>query len=319
MKLSVVVPMYNEEGIIQAFFERMEGTKRIFLERFGIPASQVEVIFVNDGSRDGTLAKLRELCNTQPGYILINLSRNHGHQIAITAGIDTAVGDAVAVIDGDLQDPPEVIADLYHTMLQGYDVVYAVRKKRDGETFFKLFTARIFYRLLKKLTNVDIPVDTGDFRIMSRRVVNVLSSMKERHRFIRGMISWIGFQQTGMEYERHERFAGETKYTLSKMLKFAFDGITSFSSIPLKLSSYLGMITALLGFLYGLYVIALRIFAPEIHVELGWSSLVIFILLLGGVQLLALGMIGEYLGRIHDESKFRPLYIIENIYRKESE
>jgi dolichol-phosphate mannosyltransferase len=202
-------------------------------------------------------------------------------------------------------------------MQEGFDVVYAVRKKREGETPFKLFTAKLFYRLLKKLTNVEIPVDTGDFRIMSRRVVTILTSMNERHRFIRGMISWIGFNQTGLEYERHERHSGETKYTLSKMIKFAFDGITSFSSIPLKLASYLGIITAMFGFLYSLYVVFLKLFVPKAQIELGWASIIIFILLLGGIQLLALGMIGEYLGRIHDETKFRPLYIVEHIYKKE--
>jgi dolichol-phosphate mannosyltransferase len=279
--------------------------------------TDIEIIFVNDGSSDGTFDALKKLCVEEANYQLLNLSRNHGHQIAITAGIDLAKGDAVAVIDGDLQDPPETIVDLYGKMQEGFDVVYAVRKKREGETPFKLFTAKLFYRLLKKLTNVEIPVDTGDFRIMSRRVVAVLTSMNERHRFIRGMISWIGFNQTGLEYERHERHSGETKYTLSKMIKFAFDGITSFSSIPLKMASYLGIITALFGFLYSLYVIILKLFVPKSHIELGWASIIIFILLLGGIQLLALGMIGEYLGRIHDETKFRPLYIVEQIYKKD--
>jgi dolichol-phosphate mannosyltransferase len=279
--------------------------------------SDIEIIFVNDGSSDGTFDALKRLCMDEAHYQLLNLSRNHGHQIAITAGIDLAKGDAVAVIDGDLQDPPETIVDLYGKMQEGFDVVYAVRKKREGETPFKLFTAKLFYRLLKKLTNVEIPVDTGDFRIMSRRVVTILTSMNERHRFIRGMISWIGFNQTGLEYERHERHSGETKYTLSKMIKFAFDGITSFSSIPLKLASYLGIITAMFGFLYSLYVIFLKLFVPKAQIELGWASIIIFILLLGGIQLLALGMIGEYLGRIHDETKFRPLYIVEHIYKKE--
>jgi dolichol-phosphate mannosyltransferase len=279
--------------------------------------SDIEIIFVNDGSSDGTFDALKRLCMDEAHYQLLNLSRNHGHQIAITAGIDLAKGDAVAVIDGDLQDPPETIVDLYGKMQEGFDVVYAVRKKREGETPFKLFTAKLFYRLLKKLTNVEIPVDTGDFRIMSRRVVTILTSMNERHRFIRGMISWIGFNQTGLEYERHERHSGETKYTLSKMIKFAFDGITSFSSIPLKLASYLGIITAMFGFLYSLYVVFLKLFVPKAQIELGWASIIIFILLLGGIQLLALGMIGEYLGRIHDETKFRPLYIVEHIYKKE--
>lgn len=315
MIISIVVPMYNEEGTIQRFFERMEGVRAIFASRFGITREQLEVIFVNDGSRDASFAMLRQICVENGGYVLLNLSRNHGHQTAITAGIDAAKGDAVAVIDGDLQDPPEFIADMYAKIREGFDVVYAVRKKREGETFFKLFTAKLFYRLLKKLTNVDIPVDTGDFRIMSRRVVNVFCSLRERHRFIRGMVSWVGFRQTGLEYERNERFAGETKYTLSKMLKFAFDGITSFSAVPLKLSSYLGILTACAGFLYALYIVYLRLFT-NIPIQ-GWSSIVVIVLLLGGVQLLALGMIGEYLGRIHDESKHRPLYIVENFYDAE--
>lgn len=314
MKLSVVVPMYNEEGIAHQFFERMQGVRKIFFERFGVKSEEIEVLFVNDGSSDRTFEILKMICEENQGYSLINLSRNHGHQITITAGIDIAKGDAVAVIDGDLQDPPETIADLYAKHLEGFDVVYAVRKKRDGETFFKLFTAKLFYRLLKKLTNVNIPVDTGDFRIMSRRVVNVLTSMKERHRFIRGMISWIGFPQTGLEYERHERFSGETKYTLSKMIKFAFDGITSFSAVPLRLASYLGIFTAFIGFLYSLEIIYVKAFTNSTIP--GWSSIVIIVLLLGGVQLIALGMIGEYLGRVHDETKYRPLYIVENVYRK---
>ncbi|MFN8359350.1 MAG: glycosyltransferase family 2 protein [Candidatus Kapaibacterium sp.] len=314
MKLSVVVPMYNEEGIAHKFFERMEGVRSIFRERFGIERDEIEVIFVNDGSSDGTFSILKDLCEKHTGYLLLNLSRNHGHQITITAGIDLSKGDAVAVIDGDLQDPPETIADLYAKHKEGFDVVYAVRKKREGETFFKLFTAKIFYRLLKKLTNVNIPVDTGDFRIMSRRVVNVLVSMKERHRFIRGMISWIGFPQTGLEYERHERFSGETKYTLSKMIKFAFDGITSFSAVPLRLASYMGILTACAGFLYALDILRVKLFTNS--TVPGWSSIVIIVLILGGVQLIALGMIGEYLGRVHDETKYRPLYIIEDIYKK---
>ena len=317
MKISIVIPMYNEEGIVQALFQRLEHTKALFNRKFDLMPSDIEIIFVNDGSSDGTFAALKQLCMDEANYQLLNLSRNHGHQIAITAGIDLAKGDAVAVIDGDLQDPPETIVDLYGKMMEGFDVVYAVRKKREGETPFKLFTAKLFYRLLKKLTNVEIPVDTGDFRIMSRRVVDILKSMNERHRFIRGMISWIGFNQIGLEYERHERHSGETKYTLSKMVKFAIDGITSFSSIPLKLASYLGIITAMFGFLYSFYVIFLKLFVPKAHIELGWASIIIFILLLGGIQLLALGMIGEYLGRIHDETKFRPLYIVEHIYKKE--
>lgn len=312
MRLSVVVPVYNEKDIVAHLVERMEGLRPIFLERFGIPPDQIEFVYVNDGSKDNTLPILQSMCYIIKGMRVVNLSRNHGHQIAITAGIETARGDAVVVIDGDLQDPPETIPDLYGKMLEGYDVVYAQRKKREGETLFKLWTAKLFYRTLKKLTNVDVPLDTGDFRIMSRRVVDVLNSMPEKHRFIRGMISWIGFNQTAFEYERHERFAGSTKYTLSKMLKFAVDGITSFSSVPLKLASYVGLFIAFSGFLYALYVIYLALFT---HSTVGgWSSLMVVVLILGGVQLLSLGLIGEYLARIHDESKQRPLFIIEGIY-----
>lgn len=312
MRLSIVVPVYNEEAIISHLVERMENLRPMFKERFGITAEDIEILYVNDGSRDNSLPILQSMCYIIKGMRVVNLSRNHGHQIAITAGIETARGDAVVVIDGDLQDPPETIPELYAKMLEGYDVVYAQRKKREGETFFKLWTAKLFYRTLKKLTNVDVPLDTGDFRIMSRRVVDVLNSMPEKHRFIRGMISWIGFNQTAYEYERHERFAGSTKYTLSKMLKFAVDGITSFSSIPLRIASYLGLFIAVTGFLYALYVIYLALFTHSTAV--GWSSLMVVVLLLGGAQLLSLGLIGEYLARIHDESKQRPLFIIEDIY-----
>lgn len=312
MKLSIVVPIYNEQDIISHLVERMENLRPLFFERFAIAPEEIEILYINDGSKDNSLPILQSMCFIIRGMRVINLSRNHGHQIAITAGIQVARGDAVVVIDGDLQDPPEVIPELYATMLQGYDVVYAQRKKREGETYFKLITAKYFYRTLKKLTNVDVPIDTGDFRIMSRRVVEVFNTMPEKHRFIRGMVSWIGFNQIGYEYERHERFAGATKYTLSKMIKFAIDGITSFSSIPLKLASYIGLFIALSGFLYALIVLYLALFTTS--TVTGWSSMMIVVLILGGAQLLSLGLIGEYLGRIHDESKQRPLYIIEDIY-----
>lgn len=215
-------------------------------------------------------------------------------------------------MDGDLQDPPEFVADLYAKMSEGYDVVYARRKKREGESFFKLITAHVFYRILKKLTRFEIPIDTGDFRIMSRRVTDVLVSMKEQHRYIRGLIAWIGFRQTGLEYDRDERFDGETKFSVSKMLKFALDGITSFSSAPLKLSSYLGFASAFFGALYTVYILYLKLFTD--NTIQGWTSVMIVVLVLGGIQLIALGMIGEYLSRVHDQSKNRPLYVIEKIY-----
>ena len=247
MKLSIVVPMYNEEEIIAELFSRVERLlERLALE-LSLKRDEVEIIWVNDGSTDGTFDKLKEISQKHEGYVLVNLSRNHGHQLAITAGIDQATGEAVAIMDGDLQDPPEFIVDLYSKLREGYDVVYAIREKREGEGWFKLITASWFYSLLRRLTSVDIPADTGDFRVMSRRVVDALSTMRERHRFMRGMVSWVGLKQTGIKYVRAERFAGHTKYYLAKMVKFAIDGIVSFSVFPLKLVTYLGFATACLG------------------------------------------------------------------------
>ncbi|XDD51333.1 glycosyltransferase family 2 protein [Leptospira sp. WS92.C1] len=311
--LSVVIPIYNEEKTIPELTRRLGILQELLIANHSFKKDDLEVLFVNDGSKDDSCSALKKFCFRTNGYKLVNLSRNYGHQTAITAGIDMARGDAVVVMDGDLQDPPEFVSDLYTKLLEGYDVVYAKRKKRTGESWFKLLTAHVFYRILKKITRFDIPIDTGDFRIMSRRVTNVLCSMREQHRYIRGLISWIGFQQTGLEYEREERFEGVTKFSVGKMLKFALDGITSFSSAPLKLSSYLGFGTAFFGALYALYVIYLRIFTSETIT--GWSSMMIVVLILGGIQLLALGMIGEYLSRVNDESKNRPLYVIENVYQ----
>lgn len=314
--LSVVIPIYNEEKTIPELTRRLGVLQERMSREHFFRKDDLEILFVNDGSRDGSFSVLRRFCSETPGYKLVNLSRNCGHQTAITAGIDVASGEAVAVMDGDLQDPPEFVSDLYAKLREGYDVVYAQRKKRPGESWFKLLTAHVFYRILKKITRFDIPIDTGDFRIMSRRVTDVLCSMREQHRYIRGLISWIGFRQTGLEYEREERFEGTTKFSVGKMLKFALDGITSFSSAPLKLSSYLGFVTAFCGALYALYVIYLRVFTSETIT--GWSSMMIVVLILGGTQLLALGMIGEYLSRVNDESKNRPLYVIENVYEVRS-
>ncbi|MDV6237790.1 glycosyltransferase family 2 protein [Leptospira ellisii] len=314
--LSVVIPIYNEEKTIPELTRRLGVLQERMSREHFFRKDDLEILFVNDGSRDGSFSVLRRFCSETPGYKLVNLSRNCGHQTAITAGIDVSSGEAVAVMDGDLQDPPEFVSDLYAKLREGYDVVYAQRKKRPGESWFKLLTAHVFYRILKKITRFDIPIDTGDFRIMSRRVTDVLCSMREQHRYIRGLISWIGFRQTGLEYEREERFEGTTKFSVGKMLKFALDGITSFSSAPLKLSSYLGFVTAFCGALYALYVIYLRVFTSETIT--GWSSMMIVVLILGGTQLLALGMIGEYLSRVNDESKNRPLYVIENVYEVRS-
>lgn len=314
--LSLVIPVYNEEKTVPELIKRLHNLLRILKEKRNFGKEDIEILFVNDGSRDGTFDILKKYCESEPGFFLLNLSRNYGHQLAITAGIDSARGDAVAVMDGDLQDPPEFVADLYGKMEEGYDVVYARRRKREGESLFKLLTAHVFYRILKKVTRFDIPIDTGDFRIMSRRVTDVLNSMREQHRYIRGLISWIGFKQTGLEYDRDERFDGETKFSVGKMLKFALDGITSFSSAPLKLSSYVGFASAFLGAIYAIYVIYLKLFTN--NTIQGWTSLTIIVLVMGGVQLIALGMIGEYLSRVNDQSKNRPLYVIEKVYSTSS-
>jgi dolichol-phosphate mannosyltransferase len=311
-QLSIIIPIYNEQALLPELLSRVAAVKRQLHQQNGIPDSGIELLFVNDGSTDEGPAILKAHCQTHPDYVLINLSRNHGHQLAITAGLDHARGDAVVMIDGDLQDPPEVIVDLYRKYQEGYDVVYAVRNTRKGETWFKLVTASLFYKTLRHLTRVDIPANTGDFRIISRRVADSLRALRERHRFIRGLVSWVGFHQTGIRYDRQPRFAGHTKYPLSKMIRFAIDGITAFSSVPLRLISYVGFLTAVAGFCSAAYVLYLRLFTDR--TVQGWTSLIVIVLLLGGVQLIALGVIGEYLGRLHEESKSRPLYIIESIY-----
>jgi dolichol-phosphate mannosyltransferase len=250
----------------------------------------------------------------RPNIVLVNLSRNFGHQLAATAGLDVAQGQAVVLMDGDLQDPPELIAEFLRRWHEGYDVVYAVRRTRKGETPFKIFTARLFYRIIKRLTNVAIPVDTGDFRLMSRRVVDTLKRARERNRFLRGMVSWSGFNQTGVEYDRDVRLSGETKYPFRKMLKFALDAITSFSDVPLRLASYLGFTVSTAAFIYALIIILFKAFhlgTPEY--ARGWASTMVEILFLGGVQLIGIGILGEYLGRIYDEVRARPLYIVRQV------
>ncbi len=269
-----------------------------------------ELVFVNDGSKDGSGRILADLARSDSHVRVVDFARNFGHQIAITAGMDNAGGDAVVIIDADLQDPPEVIGDLVARWREGYEVVYAVRAKRQGETLFKLVTASLFYRLIRRITNVDIPVDTGDFRLMDRKVVNALKQIRERHRFVRGLVSWVGFRQVGVEYVRAERFAGETKYPIRKMLKFAFDGITSFSFLPLQVATYFGFLAAGLAFVVICWVLFQALVAHE--TVQGWSSLMVAVLFLGGVQLITIGIIGEYVGRIYDEVKGRPLYLVRD-------
>lgn len=307
--ISVVVPLYNEEGNVAELLRRISAIMRRVCGE-----DTYEIVAVNDGSRDRTLDALREARTLEPRLVVVDLSRNFGHQIAATAGLDTANGDAVILMDGDLQDPPELIEAFLARWREGYDVVYATRRSRKGESFFKLQTARIFYRVIRRLTNVSIPVDTGDFRLMSRRVVDALGQTREKHRFLRGLVSWVGFRQIGVEYERDERHAGATKYPISKMVTFAIDGITSFSEIPLRFATYLGFAVSLVAFLYVAVVLVLAILGRN---EPGYTSMMSVILFLGGVQLVTIGIAGEYLGRIYDQVKARPLYLLSSVERAE--
>jgi glycosyltransferase involved in cell wall biosynthesis len=309
--LSIVVPLFNEEDNVAPLVERIV---RIAERLDGAPS--YEIVLVNDGSHDATLDRLRAEAAQRPNLVIVNLSRNFGHQLAASAGLDIAQGDAVVLMDGDLQDPPELIEAFIERWRAGYDVVYAIRRTRKGESPFKVFTARLFYRTIKRLTKVSIPVDTGDFRLMSRRVVEALKRSPERHRFLRGMVSWVGYNQTGVEYDRDERHAGSTKYPLPKMLRFAIDGITSFSDVPLRFASYLGFLSSAVAFVYALIVIAFKLFSlhPPGYTP-GWASTIVAVLFLGGVQLISLGILGEYIGRIYDEVKGRPLYLISEIER----
>lgn len=307
--LSIVVPLYNEEGNVAPLFERIESV----LEQ--LPESH-EIVIVNDGSTDATAERVREEMRRRKNVSLVNLSRNFGHQLAATAGIETAAGDAVILMDGDLQDPPELIAAFVAQWREGYDVVYAIRRSRKGESTFKLLTARLFYRIVRRLTKVDIPVDTGDFRLMSRRVVEALRRSTERHRFLRGLVSWVGFRQIGIPYDRDVRHSGKTKYPFAKMLRFAVDGITSFSDAPLRFASYLGFCASLVAFVYALYVIISKLLnVNPLGYTPGWASTIVAVLFLGGVQLIGIGILGEYLGRVYDEVKGRPIYIISGIER----
>lgn len=303
---SIVIPIWNEAETIPELHRRLVA----LMDSLDGP---VEVIFVDDGSRrDNSLALLHALHRQDPRFKVLHFSRNFGHQIAITAGLDYAQGDAVIIMDGDLQDPPEAIPKLIAKWKEGYEVVYAVREKRLGETWFKTATAWFFYRLITRLTNVDIPLDTGDFRLMDRQVVEVMRGMREQHRFMRGLSAWIGFRQTGVPYVREARFAGETHYPIQKMVKLTINAITSFSYFPLQLATYLGFALALVSLVLILMVILLRLSGAQAFV--GQASTLIAVLFLGGVQLLSLGILGEYIGRIHEEVKGRPLYIVADAW-----
>ena len=323
--LSVVIPCYNEEQVLPGAIDRIERAvasledavaqaDQSALTRFPGQDVQIdhELIFVNDGSTDGTLDILRSSQKRNPHIRVVNFARNFGHQIAATAGIDASNGDAVVLIDCDMQDPPETISKMLFLWLGGYDVVYATRTRRLGETAFKKLTAKLFYRVLAALSDTKIPVDTGDFRLMDRRVVDALTAMPERDRFIRGMVSWVGFRQISLPYERGERSAGESKYPLAKMLSFALNGVLSFSIKPLKLASLMGIFSSMLalaGLLYALY----SKFVLNSAIS-GWTSLMIAVLFIGGVQLFCIGVLGEYVGRIYKHSQDRPLYIVEGYY-----
>lgn len=306
--ISLVIPMYCENQVARECYRQV---KRVMTEH----NIHHEIICINDGSTDETLPILEEIAAEDPAVKVISFARNFGHQIAVTAGIAKAKGDAVVVIDADLQDPPELIPEMIKLWQEGYHVVYGQRKKRKGETWFKLTTAKYFYRFLKEMTDVDIPVDTGDFRLMDRKVVDVFNSMPEKNRFIRGMVSWVGFKQTALLYEREERFAGETKYPLKKMLKLAFDGILSFSFKPIKWIEGTGVAVIIVGFLMMLYSLFMSLSYRYSSIP-GWLWLVV---LLSGIHLLALGVVGEYIARIYDESRKRPLYTIEKEVNLESD
>lgn len=301
--LSVVIPCFNEADSLR------ETHRRLTAVAAGLPALEIEWLYVNDGSRDATLSVLRELANEDARIRVISFARNFGHQLAVTAGIDAAQGDALVIIDADLQDPPELIVEMVAQWQAGYDVVYGTRIDRAGESWFKLASARAFYRLLNRLSEVPIPLDTGDFRLISRRVADALRAMPERDRFLRGMVSWVGFRQVALPYRRAPRYAGSSQYPLRKMFRFATDGILSFSSAPLRLSVSLGIAAAGLALAGILYALVLRLFT-DIWVE-GWTALMIAVLFIGGVQLISIGILGAYVGRIYNEIKRRPLYVVD--------
>ena len=303
MQFSVIIPAYNEEEVINFCYNELTKTMQSLEESY-------ELIFVDDGSHDKTISILKKLSEEDKHIRIISFSRNYGHQIAITAGMDYSKGDAAIIIDADLQDPPSLIPEMIKKWREGFHVVYAKRIKRNGESVFKKITAKIYYRLLNNLTNIDIPVDTGDFRLVDRKIVNILKEdIREKNRYIRGLIAWVGFNQTYIEYERAERLAGETKYPLKKMVKFAIDGLTSFSYKPLKIATKIGFALSITAFIHLIYVVIEALFFYRTNP--GWASLMSVLLFSQGIILIILGIIGEYISRIFKEAKDRPLYIVQ--------
>lgn len=307
--ISVVVPCYNEEEVLPELYRRVMKVLRKCTDRY-------ELVLANDGSRDGTLAVICDLAEKDSSVVGVNLARNFGHQSCLTAGLDQARGDVILMIDADLQDPPELLPKMLKKWRQGADVVYAVRRERKGESAFKRATASLFYRLLKFSTNISIPLDTGDFRLIDRKALNAVLSLRETNRFLRGLFSWIGFNQEPIYYVRQERYAGETKYPLRKMFRFAVDGLTSFSTAPLHVAVWLGLLTAMISFLYGLNVIWQALNGQTVP---GWASTTVSVLFLGGVQLFSIGLLGEYIGRIFDEVKARPLYLVRDVIKQQND
>jgi dolichol-phosphate mannosyltransferase len=307
--VSYIFPIYNESGNIDLLYDTMRKVIKPRKKQYDF-----EFVFINDGSRDDSLAKLHALQAKDPQVTVINFARNFGHQLAVTAGLDHVQGDAVIIMDSDMQDPPKVSLELLDEWEKGFDVVYAQRRSRK-DTFFKKTTASAFYWTLHKLADIDIPRNTGDFRLLDRRVVNSLNQFREHNRFLRGLVSYIGFKQTAVQFDRDERHSGETGYPLKKMIKFAGDGILGFSAVPLRLITRLGYFFSLLSLIGIIYVISMKLVSPENTVE-GWTLLMITVLLIGGTQLIMLGVVGEYVGRIYTEAQNRPLYIIESISGK---
>lgn len=302
MDLSVIIPSYNEERNVGIMHERLTKTLSEITDSY-------EMIFVNDCSKDQTLLRIKELAERDSHVKYLSFSRNFGHQIAVSAGLDFCTGEAVVIIDGDLQDPPELISKMYERYKEGYKVVYAKRKTREGETWFKKATAKIFYRLLASMTSIDIPVDVGDFRLIDRVIVEHLRNMPEKSKYIRGQIAWIGYKQTFVEYHRDARLYGTTNYPLKKMLRFALDGITAFSDKPLKIASGLGIFSAIVSLLALVYALVSH-FCFHTTIT-GWTSLILSVLFIGGVQLITIGIIGEYIARINNDVRNRPLYILD--------
>jgi dolichol-phosphate mannosyltransferase len=308
--ISIVVPCFNEEAVIGECHTRLSGVLRTL-------GMIYEIVYVDDGSKDSTLRKLQSIYESDANVAVVELSRNFGHQTAVTAGLDVARGEAVVIFDADLQDPPELIAEMIEIWRQGYEVVYGVRDSREGESGFKVWTAKTFYRLINKMSDVEIPIDAGDFRLLDRAAVDAMKRMPERNRLLRGMCSWIGFRQYGLRYARAARFAGTTKYPLRKMIHLALDGIASFSTVPLRLLSVLGLISSALAIFGILYALIVRLFTHD-WVP-GWTITFIGILFVGGVQMISLGILGEYVGRIYDEAKQRPLYFARNVLHSRNE